>query len=144
MAFRVYDVKEEKWIQDDIYMSPNGELFKIKQSLFGMIKVSMILDADRYVYHESARLWDKNGTEVHEGDYIKANVGWLEGEEHDDNEKRIEIGLVSYAEELSSYIILCGNSNTFYTLGSSVSSEIEVIGNVFDGYATTDGEIKYE
>lgn len=142
MAFRVYDTEKREWVYDKIYMNPNGELFKIKQSLFGMSKIP--LDASRYVYHESARLWDKNGVEVHEGDYIKANVGWLEGEEHNENEERIEIGLVTYATELSSYIILCVDSDTFYTLGSSVSSEIEIIGNVFDGYATIDGEIRYE
>ena len=60
----------------------------------------------------------------YEGDYIKATI---------DTDKE-EIGLVTYVHELSAYVILCDNSNTFYTLGSDVSSEIEIIGNVFDGY----------
>ena len=56
-------------------------------------------------------------------------------DENDENsEDRIEIGLVTYAHELSAYIILCDASNTFYTLGSETTEFIEVIGNVFDGY----------
>ena len=129
--FRVYDNVEKCWIKDDIYLSPNDELFKIKQSLFGMVKVPLALDSERYIYHRDISLQDKNGEEIYEGDYIQARV---------DKDKE-EIGLVCYAHELSSYVILCVNNDTFYTLGSDVSSEILKIGNVFDGYEVMqDGE----
>ena len=62
--------------------------------------------------------------QVYEGDYIQARVA----------EDESVIGLATFAHELSAYIILCVDSDTFYTLGSSVSKEIEIIGNVFDGY----------
>lgn len=121
---RVYDNEQKKWVKDNVYLSPDGELFLIKQSLFGMVKVPLALDSDRYICHKDINLYDKNGVLVYEGDYICARVA----------EDKEEIGLVAYAHELSAYIILCVDSDTFYTLGSNVSEEISVVGNVFDGY----------
>ena len=130
MAFRVYDTKKKEWIHDNVYMNSNGDLFKIKQSLFGMVRVPLALDSERYVVHESIGLSDKNNKEVYVGDYIRANVGKTD----ENSEDKIEIGLVAYAHELSAYVILCVNSDTFYTLGSQVCEYIEIIGNVFDSY----------
>lgn len=133
MGFRVYDNEQKKWVKDDVYLNPDGELFLIKRGLFGTVKVPLELSQDRYIYHRDIGLSDKNGTEVFEGDYIKAVVGKVD-ENNEDSEDKIEIGLVVYAAELSAYIILCVDSDTFYTLGSSTCEYIEVIGNVFDGY----------
>lgn len=133
MGFRVYDNEQKKWVKNNIYLSPDDELFLIKQSLFGMVKVPLALDSERYICHKDIGLLDRNNKEVFEGDYIKAVVGKVD--ENDENsEDKIEIGLVAYAAELSAYIILCVDSDTFYTLGSEVTEYIEVIGNVFDGY----------
>ena len=133
MGFRVYDAEKKQWIKDDIYLDSNDELFLIKQSLFGMIKAPLALDSDRYICHRSIELSDKNGIEVFEGDYIKAIVGKVD--ENDENsEDKVEIGLVTYAAELSMYIILCVDSDVWYSLGSGVAEYIEVIGNVFDDY----------
>lgn len=122
--FRVFDTEKEIWLKNDIYLTSDGRLFKIKQSLFGMIKVPLELSSERYVYHKSVNLIDKDGYEIFEGDYIEAKVS---------NDKTV-IGLVCYAEELSAYVILCADSNEFFTLGSEVCDYIKVIGNVFDGY----------
>lgn len=124
MSFRVYDNERKEWIGKNIYLSPDGELFKIKQSLFGMVKVPLALDPERYIYHNDINLYDKDGILIYEGDYILARIG----------EDKEEIGLVAYAHELSSYVILCVDSDEFYTLGSEVTEYIEVVGNVFDGY----------
>lgn len=121
--YRVYDNKYKKWIKEDICLRPDGELMMIKKSTFGLVKLTP-LSSSRFIYHRDINLYDKDGVLVYEGDYIRARVA----------EDREEIGLVSYAHELSSYVILCVNSDVFYTLGSDVSSEILVIGNVFDGY----------
>ena len=133
MKFRVYDTEGKKWIKDNVYMSPDGNLFKIKQSLFGMVKIPMALDSYRYICHRNIWLTDKDGNEVFEGDYIRAVVEQTNENEENGYEK-IVIGFVIYAQELSSYIILCKDDNSFYTLGSEICEFIQVIGNVFDGY----------
>lgn len=122
--FRVYDTEKKEWLKSNIYLNPNGELFLIKQALFGMVKVPLALDANRYIYHKAIDLWDKNQKQIHEGDYILAQVA----------EDKSVIGLVAFAHELSAYVILCVDSDEFYTLGSETTEFIEVIGNVFDGY----------
>ncbi len=123
--FRVFDNKEHKWIKNNVYLNTNGELFLIKQALFGMVKLPLALDANRYIYHRAIDLWDKNDKQVYEGDYILAKV----------SEDKSVVGLVAFAVELSSYVILCVDSDEFYTLGSETTDFIEVIGNVFDGYS---------
>ena len=73
--------------------------------------------------HRDIELDDKDGVLVYEGDYVEAQV----------SEDRIVRGLVSYACEISSYVLLCFDSEEYFTLGSEVSEFIKVIGNVFDG-----------
>lgn len=124
MHYRVYDTEEKRWIKDNVYMTPDGELFTTKKSFFGLRKKLVALPQDRYVCHKAIELYDKNNVEVHEGDYIKAQV----------DEDRSVIGVVVFVTDLSAYVILCVDSDEFYTLGSEVCEYIEVIGNVFDGY----------
>ncbi len=124
MVYRVYDNEQKKWAKENIYLSPDGELFLIKKSVFGMVKVPLTLSQDRYIYHKAIDLWDKNQKQVFEGDYIRAQVA----------EEKLVIGLVAFAVELSAWVILCVDSDEFYTLGSETTDFIEVIGNVFDGY----------
>lgn len=133
MSYRVYDNEESKWIKDNIYMNPDSKLYKIKQSLFGMVKIPLALDSERYIYQVDIGIVDCNGKKIYDGDYIRANIGKVD-EEDENSEDKIEIGLVSYAPELAMYIILCVNSDTWYSLGSEYSDRLEVIGNVFDGY----------
>lgn len=132
MGYRVYDNEKKEWVKDNIYLSPDGELFLIKRSTFGWTKLPLALSQERYVYHKAIDLWDKNDVQVYEGDYIQAQVG----------EDKSVIGIVAFARELSSYVILCVDSDEFYTLGSEVTKFIQVVGNVFDGYKEVkqDGE----
>ena len=122
--YRVYDLEKMKWVKDNIYLNLDGDLFFIKRSVFGWTKVPLALSPERYVYHKAIDLRDKEGYEVFEGDYIKAQV----------EEDRFVIGLVAFAQELSAYVILCEENNEFFTLGTDVCEYIEKIGNVFDGY----------
>ena len=122
--YRVYDVEKKEWLDKDVYLAPDGELFKIKKSKFGWSKLPLALSSDRYVYHKCIDLCDKNGTWIHEGDRLKCIVA-------DDREVT---GIVVFASELSAYIVLCNNEGEYYTLGESVCEYIEVIGNVFDDY----------
>ena len=121
--FRVFDTEENQWIKD-VYMGSDGKLFLIKRSIFGRTKAPIELPLDRYVCHTDIGLTDKNNYYVLIGDYVIAHVA----------EDRDVIGMVTYATELSAYIILCEDSNEYFTLGSEVTEFIEIIGNVFDGY----------
>lgn len=123
MEFRVYDKKKKRWITDKVYLTPEGDLFKLGKSMLGWSKPTFISE-NRYVYHNAIGLEDKDGRPIYMGDYLEAQVA----------EDRIVKGIVTFANELSAYIILCFDSDEYFTLGSEVSNYIKVIGNVFDEF----------
>lgn len=123
MEFRVYDKKKKRWITDKVYLTPEGDLFKLGKSMLGWSKPTFISE-NRYVYHNTIGLEDKDGCPIYMGDYLEAQVA----------EDRIVKGIVTFANELSAYIILCFDSDEYFTLGSEVSNYIKVIGNVFDEF----------
>lgn len=120
MSYRVYDKKRKKFIKDNVYLTPDGELVESKKSIFGN-RLSFV-DQDRYVYQKAIELNDKNNAPIYIGDYLEAKV----------DDDRIVTGLVTYADELSSYIILCFETDEFFTLGTQVCEYIKIVGNVFD------------
>lgn len=120
MSFRVYDKKKKKFITDNIFLTPEGELVESKKSLWGN-KMTFV-DGNRFVYQRYIGLEDKNSTPIYIGDYLMARV----------DEDKIIQGMVTFAEELSAYIILCFDTEEFFTLGTEVVEFIEVVGNVFD------------
>ena len=116
----MYDKKKKRFITDNIFLTPDGELVESKKSLFGN-KMTFV-DQNRFVFQRAIELNDKNNTPIYVGDYLKANV----------SEDKEITGLVTYSEQLSSYVILNFNDDEYYTLGESVIEFIEIIGNVFD------------
>ena len=120
MSYRVFDKKKKKFITDNIFLTPDGELIESKKSLFGN-KLTFV-DQNRYVYQKYIELNDKNDTPIYMGDYLKARVA----------EDREINGLVTFSTELSSYVILSFETEEYFTLGESVREFIEVSGNVFD------------
>ena len=120
MSYRVYDKKKRKFATDNIFLTPDGELVESKKSLFGN-KITFV-DQNRFVFQRYIGLEDKNNTPIYVGDYLKARVA----------EDREITGLVTYSEQLSSYVILSFTTDEYYTLGESVREFIEVDGNVFD------------
>jgi hypothetical protein len=120
VSFRVYDKKKKKFVSDNIFLTPDGELIESKKSLFGN-KLTFV-DQDRFVYQKYIELNDKNDTPIFMGDYVNANVA----------EDKTITGLVTFSTELSSYVILCFETEEYFTLGESVRNLIEVTGNVFD------------
>lgn len=117
--YRVYDKKKDKFVQDNIFLTPDGDLVEPKKSVFGG-KLTFV-DQDRYVFQKYIELNDKNGVPIYIGDYVKAQVA----------EDKEVIGLVTLAAELSAYVILCFDTDEYFTLGNEVCSLIEVVGNVF-------------
>lgn len=120
MAYRVYDKKRKKFITDNVYLTPDGELVESKKSLFGN-KMTFV-DGNRFVYQRYIGLEDRDGNPIYIGDTLEAQVA----------DDRIVKGMVTFAPELSSYIILCFESEEYFTLGESVCDLISVVGNVFD------------
>lgn len=120
MGYRVFDKKKKRWVQDNIYLTPDGELVESKKSLFGN-KMTFV-DQNRFVFQKYIELNDKNDTPIYIGDYLEAKV----------TEDRTVRGMVTFAAELSSYIILCFDASEYFTLGTEVCDLIEVVGNVFD------------
>ena len=120
MSYRVYDKKKKKFITDNIFLTPDGELVESKKSLWGN-KMTFV-DGNRYVFQRAIELSDKNGVEIYIGDTLEAQVA----------ENRVVRGMVTFASELSAYIILCFESEEYFTLGESVCDLITVVGNVFD------------
>lgn len=122
---RVFDTKKHKWIKENVYLTQNDEVYIEKKCIFGWKR---LVSDDRYVYHRDIGMYDKNNVLIYEGDYIKCQV----------DEDRIVVGMVAFAHEFSSYIMLCNESNEWFSLGSEVTEYIEVFGNVFDGYKGKD------
>jgi len=120
MSYRVYDKKKKKFVIDNVYLTPDGELVESKKSLFGN-KMTFV-DGNRFVYQRYIGLEDKNNVPIYIGDTLEAVVA----------EDRIVKGVVTFAEELSAYIILCFDPDEFFTLGTDVVQFISVVGNVFD------------
>lgn len=120
MAYRVYDKKKKKFVTDNVYLTPDGELVESKRSLFGN-KMTFV-DQNRFVFQKYIELSDKNDVPIYMGDYVEANVA----------EDKFITGLVTFSTELSSYVILCFETEEYFTLGESVRDLIRVTGNVFD------------
>ena len=72
MGYRVYDKKKKKFITDNIFLTPEGELVESKKSLFGD-KLTFV-DENRYVYQKAIGLVDRNGKDIYIGDHLEANV----------------------------------------------------------------------
>lgn len=120
MAYRVYDKKKRRFVTDNVYLTPDGELVESKKSLFGN-KMTFI-DQNRFVYQRYIGLSDLDNNPIYIGDILEARVA----------DDEIVTGIVSFAEELSSYVIFCDCNEKWYTLGTEICDRIRVIGNVFD------------
>lgn len=122
--YRVYDKVKKCFVKDNVYLAPNTEndLYILKKDIFGHYKLESVL-SDRYEWNRDIGLYDSKGVLVFEGDFLEARV----------SDDRTVQGVVTYATELSSYIILCFDCDEFFTLGSEVTEYIRIIGNVFEG-----------
>lgn len=118
--FRVYDKYEKCWVKDNIFITPNNEIYVLKKNLFGE-KLKMA-STERYVYHKDVGLLDTDDVLIFEGDMVEAKV----------SEDKTVTGMVAYAHELAAYVILCSGCDEYYVLGESVCEFVKVVGNVFD------------
>lgn len=120
MGYRVYDKKKKKFVEDNIFLTPDGELVESKKSIFGE-KITFV-SQNRYVYQKYIELNDIDDKQIYVGDYLEAKI----------SEDKTIVGMVTFAPELSAYIILCFETEEYFTLGTEVCQYIKVVGNVFD------------
>lgn len=120
MSYRVYDKKKKRFVEDNIFLTPDGELVESKKSLFGD-KITFV-SQNRYVYQKYIELDDVDGKQIYVGDYLEAKI----------SEDKTVVGMVTFAPELSAYIILCFETEEYFTLGTEVCQYVKVVGNVFD------------
>lgn len=120
MGYRVYDKKKKRFVTDNIYLTPEGELVESKKSIWGN-KMTFV-DENRFVYQRYIGLVDRENHPIFIGDYLEAIVA----------DDEVIVGIVTFAEELSSYIIWCFDNEKWFTLGTDVCDRIRIVGNVFD------------
>ena len=120
MGYRVYDKKKKRFVTDNIYLTPEGELVESKKSIWGN-KMTFV-DQNRFVYQRYIGLVDRENHPIFIGDYLEAVVA----------DDEIIVGIVTFADEISSYIIWCFENEKWFTLGTDVCDRIRIIGNVFD------------
>lgn len=123
--YRVYDKKKRRFIREEFYISPDGDLYIYKANLFGYRKLSLTPES-RYVAQNGVGVTDINGVNIFEGDIIKSVSGI--------------IGLVTYVKEKLSYVLLDYKEEKYYPLGEWICNQVKVIGNVFENLELLNGE----
>ena len=118
--YRVYDTKENGWVQDCIYLSPNDDLSmeQTKKSLFKKTSLTLVSE-NRYTYQREIGLLDKKGNLIFEGDICSSK-------QHD------IMGVIAYVPEHASYYLLDDRTLKYYPLGEERCKQLEVIGNIFE------------
>lgn len=118
--FRVYDNKENNWVNKDVLLARNDDLFRRDDALFSTSKLNLMSDK-RYTWQQSIGFYDSNGKIIYEGDICEVNV----------NDETIYC-LVAYIHERASYMLLDNKYSKAYGFYKEVTDLIKVVGNVFD------------
>lgn len=116
--YRIYDKVLKKWIKDNIYLAPNGDIVLSEKTLFGKYKLRLGLDT-RYIVHKSVGMTDRNNVDIFEGDICRIS-------------KANAIGVVTYVTDYGSYFIMDNKYWKYFPIEEKHCDQIEIIGNVFD------------
>lgn len=119
---RIYDNKKKRWIKNNIYLVPNGDLYILEKTIFKKNKKLVLASDDRYVYHRNIGLTDKNDVLIYEGDIVEAQI----------SKDETTIVEIAYVYQTASYMAFDFKTDTIYTLNEDKCKLAKVIGNVFD------------
>ena len=120
--YRVYDTQKKRWLKYDIYLMPNGDLYKLEKPIFRKRNTLKQLSNERYIVHRDIGLTDKNGILMYEGDICEAMI----------NEDETINAEIAYVDHIASYVLLDYKTGRYYSLGTEQANLIEVVGNVLD------------
>ena len=129
--FRVYDNVTHKWCADEFCLSSYGDLFIVKNTVFGNDKIELVSE-NRYTVHNYIGANDKYGNPIFEGDIVRHT-------EDDDIS-----GVVAYHAEHAEYYVFDEKHGAYYILIAENRDEMQVVGNVFDGIIMQENDISNE
>lgn len=116
--YRIFDKVENKWIEENIYIAPNDDIFISKKALFGAEKLSLV-SSQRYIYQKDTGLFDCDNNPIYEGDICKFEQSEI-------------TGLVAYSPEHASYYLFDYDNSNYYVLHFESCKQVKIIGNIFE------------
>ena len=116
--YRVYNHEKKEWVRNDVYLSPNNDLYVAKKNLFGKEKLGLVSDK-KFTWHKDIGLTDMHDVVIFEGDICK-------------NEEKDIMGVVTYIPSHASYYLLDDRTLKYYPLTEEVCNELEIVGNVIE------------
>lgn len=119
--YRLYDNIKKKWV-DNVYITPTGNIFIEKKTWYGLNKLVIVDEKDRYTIHRETGMYDKFDDMIYEGDICKLEF-----------EDKTITGLVVYYDQHASFYLINYDNDTFYPMRDEYYKDhIEVIGAIME------------
>lgn len=118
--FRVRDIKEDKWLRGDYFLSQNDDLVMLEKKAFGRGKISIMSDT-RYVCQRDIGYDDKNGRRIYEGDICRIST-----------DEKVADCVVAYVPSYAAYMMFDYKNSEYYEFYQEVQERTTVVGNVFE------------
>ena len=124
--YRVYDRHDKSWV-NEVFMLPNGTLFKLKKRLFKGDKMTM-LSKNRYVVHKYIGFMDAVGNRIYEGDLCAISIDKA-------------VYTVGWSSQIGQYCLFDERDMRYYPIYAESALMCQVVGDVFDGRIVGDDAV---